>query len=188
MTPVENHTTKADGAIREIVAEHRGWFIALGVVLLVLGGLAVTFPLLTTIATKVAIGWLFIFGGVAHLVHAFSTKTWGGFALEAIEGLLYLGAGFWLAFFPVAGILTLTLFIAIFVIIQGVMEILIGLKVRPAAGWGWIVVSGVAALIVGGMIISGLPSTAAWTIGVLVGVKLMMEGWAYIILASRSRA
>lgn len=187
MTMAGENAARQGGGASEIASKHRGWFTALGVALLILGGLAVTFPLLTTIATKITIGWLFIFGGVAHVVHAFSTRTWGGVALEIIEGLLYLGAGFWLAFFPVAGILTLTLFVAIFIIIQGVMELMIGLKIRPAAGWGWIVFSAVASLVVGGMIISGLPSTAAWSIGVLVGVKLMAEGWAYIILAGRAR-
>lgn len=188
MTLSDEEGTQSGKAFSATIAEHRGWFIALGIVLLILGGLAITFPLLTTIATKVLIGWLFLFGGLAHLIHAFSRRTWGAVVFEALEGLLYLGAGVWLAFFPIAGILTLTLFVAIFVIIQGVMEIAIGLKVRPAAGWGWILFSGVIALIVGAMIISGLPSTAAWTIGVLVGVKLMMEGWAYLILAGKSTA
>ncbi|MDP2355416.1 MAG: HdeD family acid-resistance protein [Beijerinckiaceae bacterium] len=188
MTSTGEQAARPGEALNAIVAEHRIWFIALGVVFLILGSLAITFPLLTTMATKVLIGWLFIIGGVAHLVHAFRTRTWGAFFLEALEGVLYLIAGFWLAFFPVSGILTLTIFVAIFVIIQGVMEIAIGLTVRPAPGWGWILFSGVAALIVGGMIISGLPSTAAWTIGVLVGVKLIMEGWAYIILAGRAPA
>jgi uncharacterized membrane protein HdeD (DUF308 family) len=186
MAAAEENANKMGDTIRAIVSEHRGWFIALGVVLLILGGLAITFPLLTTIATKVVIGWLFLFGGIAHVVNAFSTKTWRGFALESIEGLLYLAAGVWLAFFPLAGVITLTIFVALFMFVQGVMEILIGLKIKPAAGWGWMVFSGIAALIVGTMIISGLPSTAGWTIGVLVGIKLMMEGWAYIILANRA--
>lgn len=183
-----NALSDARTAVQSIVREHRPWFIALGLVLLVLGGLAIMFPLLTTIATKVFIGWLFLIGGVAHVIHAFSTRSWGGFLLDLLEGLLYVFAGVWLAFFPIAGILTLTIFVAFLFIIQGIVESAIAFRVRPAQGWGWMLFAGLAAVLAGGMIIAGLPSTAAWAIGFLVGIKLMTSGWAYLLLALGARS
>ena len=188
MTNISSGTsTESVAAVRAIVIEHRPWFIALGLVLLVLGGLAIMFPLLTTIATKVFIGWLFLIGGFAHVIHAFSTRTWGAFVLDVLEGALYVFAGVWLAFFPLAGILTLTVFVAFLFIFQGVVESAIAFRVRPAQGWGWMLFAGIVAILAGCLIIAGLPSTAAWALGVLVGVKLMTSGWAYLILALDAR-
>lgn len=187
MTRTSSDVGEAPITIRSIVAEHRPWFMALGVVLLVLGGVAVVFPLLTTIATKIFVGWLFLIGGMTHLVHAFSTRTWGGFVLDLLEGALYLIAGVWLAFFPLTGVLTLTVFVAFLFIFQGALECAIAFRIRPAKGWGGMLFAGVIAILVGAMIIGGLPGTAAWALGFLVGIKLMSSGWAYLLLALSAR-
>lgn len=151
------------------------------------GGVAIIFPLLTTLATKIFIGWLFLIGGVTHLIHAFSTRTWGGFVLDLLEGALYLIAGVWLAFFPLAGVLTLTVFVASLFIFQGAVEGVIAFRLRPTKGWGGMLFAGAIAILLGVMIIGGLPGTAAWALGFLVGVKLMSSGWAYLLLALNAR-
>jgi uncharacterized membrane protein HdeD (DUF308 family) len=100
------------GSIQAAISENRTWFIILGVLLIVLGVAAIAFPLLTTIAAKIFLGWLFLIGGVVQIIHAFSTRQWSEFFLDLLIGVLYLIAGSWLAFFPLAGILTLTVLLA----------------------------------------------------------------------------
>jgi len=95
---------------------------------------------------------------------------------------LYLIAGGWLALFPLTGIVTLTVFLAALFIAQGVFEGLMAFRMRPAAGWLWMLIAAIAAFAVGVLIIAHLPSSAAWAIGLLVGIKLIMSGWAYLFL------
>ena len=104
------------------IAENRTWFIILGVLLIMLGIATISFPLLTTIAAKIFLGWLFLIGGIVQIVHAFSTRRWSEFLLEVLVGVLYLIAGGWLAFFPLTGIVTLTVLLAAIFIAQGVLE------------------------------------------------------------------
>lgn len=150
--------------------------------LIILGVAAIAFPLLTTIAAKIALGWLFLIGGVVQIAHAFSTRQWSEFFFDLLVGLLYLIAGGWLALFPLTGIVTLTVLLAALFIAQGVLEGLMAFRMRPAAGWLWMLIAAIAAFAVGVLIIAHLPSSAAWAIGLLVGIKLIMSGWAYLFL------
>ncbi|XSG82868.1 MAG: HdeD family acid-resistance protein [Methyloligella sp. ZOD6] len=173
------------------ISENRTWFFILGILLIVLGVVAIAFPFLTTIATKIFIGWLFLIGGVVQIIHAFSTKGWSEFFLNLLMGVLFLVAGAWLAFFPLTGIVTLTIFLAAMFAAQGVIEIVMAFRMRPHDGWGWMLFAGIVALAVGLMIMLNLPSSAAWAIGLLVGINLLMTGWAYVLLpmmAGRAQA
>ena len=96
--------------------------------------------------------------------------------------MLYLIAGGWLAFFPLTGIVTLTVLLAAMFIAQGVLEVGMAFRIRPHAGWVWMLIAGISALAVGVLIIAHLPSSAAWAIGLLVGIALIMSGWAYLLL------
>ena len=164
------------------IAENRTWFIILGVLLIILGIAAISFPLLTTIAAKIFLGWLLLIGGIVQIVHAFSTRRWSEFLLEVLVGVLYLIAGGWLAFFPLTGIVTLTVLLAAIFIAQGLLEAGMAFRMRPHAGWVWMLIASIAALAVGVLILIHLPSSAAWAIGLLVGIKLIMSGWAYLFL------
>ena len=162
------------------IPENRTWFIVLGVLLIMLGIAAISFPLLTTIAAKIFLGWLFLIGGIVQIVHAFSTRRWSEFLLEVLVGVLYLIAGGWLAFFPVTGIVTLTVLLAAIFIAQGVLEAGMAFRMRPHGGWVWMLIASIAALAVGILILIHLPSSAARAIGLLVGIKLIISGWAYL--------
>ena len=174
-------------AISAEVAEKRGWFIALGIVLVVLGVVSIGSPFLTTIAVKIVLGWLFLIAGIAQVVHAFSARDWKGFLGDLLIGVLYAGVGAWLAFFPLAGIIALTLLLAIMFIAEGVFKFGLGLQIRPLDGWFWVVVSGVVAIVVGGLIFMGLPSSATWAIGLLVGINLLMTGWSFLMMSLFAR-
>jgi uncharacterized membrane protein HdeD (DUF308 family) len=164
------------------ITENRTWFIIFGILLIALGVLAIAFPFATTIAAKVFLGWLFLIGGIVQIIHAFSTRGWSEFFLDLLMGILYLVAGGWLAFFPLTGIVTLTIFLAAMFVVQGVIEIAMAFRIRPLDGWGWMLVAGIVAVLAGILILFGLPSSATSAIGLLVGINLLMTGWAYLLL------
>lgn len=172
----------AAALVEGAIAEHRTWFIVLGIVLLLLGIVAIIFPFMTTIAVKIMIGWLFLIGGVVQIIHAFSTQKWSSFFFNLLVGILYVFAGGWLAFFPFTGILTLTIFLAAMFIVQGILEFGMAFKMRPQSGWGWMLFSGIVAILLGILIFGGLPGTAVWAIGLLVGINLLSSGIAYLFL------
>lgn len=176
-------TSTTPVTLEAAVAEHRIWFMVIGICLIVLGIVAIAFPFATTIAAKVFLGWIFLIGGLIQIFHAFSTQKWSGFFLDLLVGVLYVVAGGWLAFFPLTGILTLTVFLAAMFIAQGVLEVVMAFLVRPQEGWGWVLVSGLIAFAVGVLIFAHLPSAAVWAIGLLVGINMITSGWAYFFIA-----
>lgn len=170
-------------AVQAAIAENRTRFMILGILLIILGVVAIAFPFLTTIAAKTILGWLFLIGGIVQIGHAFSTQQWNQFFLNLLIGALYVIAGGWLAFFPLAGILTLTVLLAVMFIVQGALESGIGFRMRPQEGWGWMLISGIIAIVVGLLIVAELPSSAVWAIGLLVGINMISSGCAYLLLA-----
>ena len=182
--------TDLDAAIteaRRYLAEHAGWFLALGIVLLLAGVAAIVFPWVFTVAAKIMLGWIFLIGGVVLVLHAVSTRQWSGFFWSLLIGLLYIVAGGWLAFFPFTGIVTLTLLLAALFLAEGVLEVILALRVRPHEGWGWLLLSGLVAIAVGVLIAYELPGSAVWAIGLLVGVNLISTGASFIVLALAGR-
>ena len=169
------------------IADHWGWFLALGIFLVLAGAAAILFPLLSTIATKIMLGWIFLISGILLLIHAFSIKQWGGFLMGLLLGVLYVVAGGWLAFFPFTGIITLTLLLAAMFLVEGVLEAVMAFRVKPHEGWGWMLSSGIVAIAVGLMIAYQLPSSAAWAIGLLAGINLLSTGISFIVLALAGR-
>jgi uncharacterized membrane protein HdeD (DUF308 family) len=177
----------AIAAARAQIRQNWGWFLALGIVFVLAGLAAIAFPLLSTIATKIVLGWIFLAGGVLMILHAFSASGWRGFLLGLLIGILYVVAGGWLAFFPFTGIITLTILLAALFLAEGVLEVIMAFRVRPHEGWVWLLLSGLVAAAVGVMIAMGLPSSATWAIGLLTGINLLMTGASFIALALAGR-
>jgi uncharacterized membrane protein HdeD (DUF308 family) len=173
---------------RQLIAEKWGWFLALGIVLIIAGLAAIAFPLMGTIAAKILLGWLFLIGGVMMIMHAFQAPGWQGFLWELLTGILYAFAGAYLAFFPFTGLITLALVLSVLFIIEGIFEVIMAIRVRPHDGWGFLLLSGIAALAVGVLIALGLPGSAEWALGLLVGINLLFSGWSYVFLALAGRA
>ena len=189
---MSEEVTKADveAAVAEAkraIAQSWGWFLALGIVLILAGMAAIAFPLVSTIAAKAALGWIFLVGGAVLVVHAFSATQWQGFLLGLLLGVLYLVAGGWLAFLPFTGIVTLTVLLAAMFLLEGVLEVLLALRVRPHQGWGWLLLSGLIAIAVGALITFELPSSATWAIGLLAGVNLLSTGVSFLFVALAGR-
>src|SRR6476469_8578886 len=131
------------------IAEHWIGYLVLGCALVLAGMAAIVFPFLSTIAAKIALGWIFVFSGAAIIVHAFSAGDWRGFFWNLLIGLLHLIVGGYLALLPLTGILTLTILIAALLIVDGVLEMGMALRIRPHAGWGWVMLSGLVAIAAG---------------------------------------
>jgi uncharacterized membrane protein HdeD (DUF308 family) len=165
------------------VAEKWGWFLALGILLIIVGFAAIVFPFLSTIAAKIMLGWLFLIGGIFMIIHAFSAQHWQGMIWSLLIGILYLIVGGYLAFFPLTGLVTLALMLVILFAVEGIMEIIMAFRVRPHEGWGFMLLSGIAALAVAVLIALGLPGSATWALGLLVGINLLFSGWSYVFLA-----
>lgn len=176
--------TAAD--IARTIQENRGWFIALGVVLILVGTAAILFPFLSTLSTEIFVGWLLVIGGVVQIVHAFRAKDWSGFFWEFLIGALEAVAGVILLSYPLAGIVALTVFLAVMFIIEGAFRAALAFKLKPHAGWGWVLAGGIVSGLVGVLIWAHLPSSALWAIGLLVGINIAMAGWTLVMLAMSS--
>jgi uncharacterized membrane protein HdeD (DUF308 family) len=174
-----------DGLLRaqRQIAEHWLGYLVLGCVLVLAGLAAIAFPLLSTIATKVALGWVFIVSGAAIILHAVTAGDWRGFFWNLAIGLLHLIVGGYLALLPFSGIVTLTVLIAALFIADGVLELGMALRLRPHNGWVWVLLSGLVAIAAGALIALQLPDSATFTIGLLIGIKMIFAGWSFIVLA-----
>lgn len=168
-------------AITEAVKKHRGLFIFEGTIITLLGLAAIALPGYSTLATELVIGWLFLIGGIVQFVRLFRGAP--GFILTLLSALVMLATGALLLYNPLAGILTLTLLLASYFFVQGVIQIILGFRFRPIKGSAWFIVSGILALVMGGIILSGWPGTAAWVMGLLVGINLLFSGFSLISLA-----
>lgn len=172
--------------IRHYVAHHKGWFVGLGTLLSLAGFGAIAFPFVSTLATKFALGWLFLFIGVVNVMHAFGTRGWRAFSHNLLISLLFLVSGGYLAFFPLTGMITLTILVAALFIAEGYLEIMMAIRLQPDRGWAWVLLSGILAIAAGILIGLGLPDSSTWTIGVLTGVNLLASGLSFILLALSS--
>ena len=165
-----------------------GWLFGLGIVLVVLGVLAIALPAIATLAVGIFIGWLLVIGGVVQLAHAFGERRWRGFLLHFLGGLLYLVVGGLILTDPFRGALALTILLAAFLVVEGIFQVLLALRIRPFRNWGWVLASGLITLLLGILIFAGWPSTALWVIGLLVGIHLLTSGIALIMLGLAARA
>jgi uncharacterized membrane protein HdeD (DUF308 family) len=172
----------------DVLQKGWGWLLGLGILLSVLGLLLIAAPALGTLAVDLLVGWFLIIGGIAQLIHAFMEKAWRGFLLEVASGMLYLVVGLLLLFYPMAGAQALTIFLAAFLLIEGIVRIAMALRLRPAQGWGWLLFGGIVTVILALLIWMQWPASALWVIGLLVGINLLFTGWSLTMMAIAMRA
>jgi uncharacterized membrane protein HdeD (DUF308 family) len=177
-------------ALAQSIREHWKLFLIEGIVLVVLGLLAIVVPPLATIAVEIFIGWLFLISGVAGLITTFGARHAPGFWWALLSALLGIAAGIVLLVWPLSGVVTLTLLLIVFFIIEGVLSIMYALEhKRELTGqWGWMLASGIIDLALAAMILAGLPGTAAWALGLLVGINMLFGGSAMIAMAMHARS
>ncbi|HII07660.1 MAG TPA: HdeD family acid-resistance protein [Methanotrichaceae archaeon] len=160
----------------EILREYKGWFLWLGIALIILGIAAISLPMFVALGIDLIVGAILVIGGIIHIGHAFMSRKWKGFILGILVGIIYLVAGIIMLVHPLEGVLTLTLILVAFFIVDGLFNIGLALKIRPISGWFWPLFNGILALILAGLIWSAWPSSAAWAIGLLVGIDIIFSG------------
>jgi uncharacterized membrane protein HdeD (DUF308 family) len=164
-----------------------GWFIAMALVFMLLGILAIIVPGVAGLAVTMLVGWVLMFGGVAHLVAAFSGGGVGRVIWQALIGFAYIAGGFYFVTHQFLGLGTLTLLLAGVLLAEAVFEAIAYFRLRGAHGSGWLLVNAFIALLLSGLIWAGWPSSSVWAIGTLVGMKLLMTGASRLAFALASR-
>ncbi|HEY6993472.1 MAG TPA: HdeD family acid-resistance protein [Xanthobacteraceae bacterium] len=176
-------------ALAQSVREHWVLFLIEGIVLVVLGILAIVVPPLATIAFTLFLGWLFLISGIVGLVTTFWARHAPGFWWSLFSAVLAIAAGLVLLAWPISGAVSLTLLLIVFFTIEGVLSIMYALehKKELSGRWGWMLASGIIDLILAGIILIGLPGTAVWALGLLVGINMLFGGSALIAMALHAR-
>ena len=176
---------RAMGALRA------GWRFLLieGIILLVLGAAAIIVPSIATFAVAIILGWLFLISGIVGFVTTFMMRHAPGFWWSLFSAVVGVAAGLALLGSPAAGVLSLTLLLIVFFILEGIATIMYALDhKRELSGlWGLMLASGIVDLVLAVVIMAGLPGTAAWAIGLLVGINMLFGGAALIGLSLHAR-
>ena len=169
--------------------EHWKLFLTEGIVLFILGLLAIIVPPIATIAVEVLIGWLLLMSGVVGLVATLRMRNAPGRGWSLASAVLGIVAGIVLLAWPLSGAVSLTMILTVFLVLEGVVSIFYALdhKRELSGRWGAMLFSGVVDLLLAGIIFAGLPGTAAWAIGLLVGINLVFGGSALIAMALHAR-
>ena len=171
----------------DVIKQASGLVIATGVLLVILGFMAVAAPLAAGLSIAIAVGLLLIIGGAGQLFFSSKAGSFGAGLMVFLLGALKIVAGGVMVAHPLVALASLTMVLAIYFLIEGVGEIFWGFQLRPASGWGWALASGVAALVLGILIWSEFPLSGVWAVGTLVGIKLLFSGSTLIALGSGAR-
>jgi uncharacterized membrane protein HdeD (DUF308 family) len=175
---------------RLAAAIHAHWklFLAEGIVMMVLGLLAITVPEVATLAITILIGWLFFIGGIFRTISVLQHRAMPGFAWSLLIAVLAILLGLVLIVRPIAGVLTLTIWLIAFFVIEGIAAIFLAIEHRRhLPSWGWVLLSGLVDLLLAYLIWDGWPSSAAWAIGLLVGINMVFVGLSLIMTALAAR-
>jgi uncharacterized membrane protein HdeD (DUF308 family) len=165
-----------------------GWSIVLGILLVLAGLFAIVVPFFAGVAASVFFGWLVLFGGVAHLVYAWSERGAGAILWQVLIGIVYVIAGLYMLVLPVAGVVALTLVLALYITVEGIFELVIFSFLRRLRGAVWFLIDGLVSLLLAGLIFFGWPSSSLWAVGTLVGISLLFSGIARLTLAKSRKA
>jgi uncharacterized membrane protein HdeD (DUF308 family) len=163
------------------------WSIALSVLMMLAGALAIGLPLMAGIAVDALVAWLLIFSGALHFAFAWRGHGAAGVVWEILLGLAYGVIGFYLVAHPLAGLASLTLVVAMYLMIEGILEFVLWFQLRQSAGGGWLLFDGIVTLVLAVMIWSTWPSSAAWVIGTLVGISMLFSGLSRLVLSLAAR-
>jgi len=169
----------------EEIKKNSGLTIAIGIIVLLMGFLAMGSPLIAGLSVALMVGVMLIIGGIGQLVFAVKAGK-GIFAI--IIAILMIIVGGYMILNPASSLASLTIFLAAYLIVSGIFEALLAFQVKPAKGWGWELFNGIISILLGAMIWNQFPISGAWAIGILFGVKLLFSGWTLIMFGLAARA
>lgn len=179
----------AGALIREVESLRRNWFwfFLLGVLLVILGLVALGCSVTTTIVSVIFIGWFLLIGGIMEIIHAFWARAWSGFLIELSIGVLQVVVGGLMTANPVEFAAALTLLMAVFFTVSGAFRMIAAIA-HHIDGRGWLFLSGLINFILGIMIWRRWPGDAIWIIGMFVGIDLVFQGWWLVMLAISAKS
>jgi uncharacterized membrane protein HdeD (DUF308 family) len=180
----------ARDSVARIVRDHWKLFLIEGIVLVVLGAIAAAVPIVAGLAVTILFGWLFMISGIVGLFTTVAMRQAPGFWWSLVSAVLGIVVGGWLLFQPTLGLLSLTYLLIAFFIVEGVATILFALEHRGALSgrWAWMLVSGIIDLFLAAVILTGLPGTVAWALGLIVGINMVFGGASMIGMALAAHA
>jgi len=182
-----NEENRPGAGLLESLKEHAGWAYAIGILMIIVGVLSLVSPLVTGLAVTLAVGALLIVSGVSQCVLAFRAGAFGRGVLIFLFGVVTLIAGVYLVMQPLAGLASITLFLAAYFLVSGILAIVAAFHLRPAPNWGWMLANGVVTLLLGVLIWRQWPVSGAWAVGILFGVQLISSGAALTAIAGAVR-
>ena len=181
--------TEIAAAFRRSMHRHWGLFLAEGMVLFLLGAAAIALPALAGIAVTLVLGYIFALAGIVGLISTLTAWRTPGFGWSLLSALAALLAGGLLLWSPLQGLVTLTIVLTAFFIVDGVLMIILALSHRRqlSGKWEWTLINGVIDLLLAFIVLSGMPGTLAWVLGLLVGVDMLFGGVSLVALALAAR-
>jgi uncharacterized membrane protein HdeD (DUF308 family) len=174
----------------DTLRKHSTWFIVYGVIMVLLGLFSIALPGVATVAVTLTIGWLLLIGGGVGLFAVISGgRSAPDFWWNLFTAIVYILAGLAVLAHPIAGVLTLTIVLAAYLLAGGIMRIFLAVhyRARLPKAWVWVLISGIVDIVLSAIIMMGLPGSAVWVLGLLVGINLLMMGFSLIMVAMHER-
>jgi uncharacterized membrane protein HdeD (DUF308 family) len=174
-------------AMRETVKRHSLWYLIQGALMVIAGVLALIYPLVSTVAVVVFLGWLLIISGILQGISLFDARRVPHFWLQLVSVVLSVIIGVLFLRDPGQALLVLTLLLIVFLMVEGISKVIFSLTIRPFPNWGWVLASGIIGILLALYLWASLPITAIWLLGVLLGIQLICEGAAIGYMAWQVR-
>lgn len=174
-------------AMRQTVKRHSPWYLIQSGLMILAGILALVYPMISSVAVVIFLGWLLIITGVVQAISLISARSVPHFWLQLVSVVLFIVVGALFLRNPGESLLTLTLLLIVFFMVEGISKVIFSLTIRPFPNWGWVLLSGIVGILLAMLLWASMPVTAAWLLGVLLGIELISEGAALGYLAWRVR-
>jgi uncharacterized membrane protein HdeD (DUF308 family) len=182
-----NEHTEIPSGLLDGIKKNARLAVIVGILMLVCGILAIGSPLVAGMSVTVIVGVMLLVGGIAQCFLAFQAGAFGEGLLIFVMGALTAVAGIYLFNQPLAGLASITIFLAAYFVVTGISELISAFQIRPADGWGLMLFNGIVTLLLGVMIWKQFPLSGAWAVGVLFGIKLVLGGWSLIFIGRAVR-
>lgn len=184
---IDDATRIFQNAVREAIERQSFWYLVQAGLMVVTGVLALVFPLFSSLSVVIVLGWLLIISGIAQGLSLVGARHAPHFWVQLVSVVLAILVGFLFLTRPGEGLVTLTLLLIMFFMVEGVAKISFSLMIRPLPNWGWVTASGVLGVVLSGYLLFNAQGSAMWLIGLLLGVNLVSQGAALGLFAWKVR-
>jgi uncharacterized membrane protein HdeD (DUF308 family) len=190
MATTESEAREIRSAVSAAIHRYWGLFLLEGILLIVLGSVAVLVPAVASVAATIVFGWILLLSGVVGLLTTLRARQAPGFGWSLLSAIIGIAAGVVLLAMPLQGTLSLTAVLIAFLLVEGVASILYAFEHRKGltGRWSWMLASGIIDVLLALILIAGLPGTAVWALGLLIGINMIFGGWALVWMALHARS